>query len=112
MQVARTVLVMSYSRKIPIWPQCIVQADSKSLTFAEKGYAVIEYECLVVVWVPKRAYSCSLPQFTVILDTDRWSLFSIQTYLADIENPCLYRLHYKLVVRHKTLPSVPVEDKT
>ncbi len=82
----------------------IVQAGSRFLSDVEGRYAVVELECLAVVWDIKKCslFLSGLPHFTVV--TDHSPLIPIlNTYrLDEKENPRLQRLRTRILSFHFT----------
>ncbi len=80
----------------------IVQAGSRFLSDVEGRYAVVELECLAVVWDIKKCslFLSGLPHFTVV--TDHSPLIPIlNTYrLDEKENPRLQRLRTRILSFH------------
>ena len=66
---SRTGIVFALIQQSPGGPR-IIQCGSRSLTPAEKNYAIIELESLAIVWAIKKAkfYLWGMPHFDVIKD--------------------------------------------
>jgi len=77
---------------------CLISCGSRFITDTESRYAMVELECLAIVWATKkcRLFLAGLPSFTVV--TDHRPLIPIlnQQSYAQIENPRLLRYRIAL----------------
>ena len=78
----------------------LVQAGSRFLSLAESRYAVIELELLVVTWsvIKCKMFLSGLQHFQVVTDHSPLVPILNTHHLDEIKNPCLQRLHTKLIV--------------
>ena len=93
---SRTGIGFALIQQSPGGPR-IIQCSSRSLTPAEKNYA-IELEALAIVWAIKKAefYLRGMPPFDVI--TDHRPLMGVfSKSLAQLDNHCLVRIREKVV---------------
>ena len=78
------------SNKRPSQPEAIIQCGSRALSTHECNYAIIELECMAIIWAITKCefFLKGCPRFTVI--TDHRPLLGIFSKpLADISNPRL-----------------------